>query len=146
MRVFVKGAPEQLVFKCTSTFDEQGSTIYIDEEEQNRIVSRIVGEDFCKRGLRCLAFAYKDYTIEDFEAQRESHNQFVNDEDRLETFFSDLKLISIFAMEDNLRSEVSKAVKIARGGSINVRLVSGDHINTAIEFAVQAKIIKREDS
>lgn len=45
-----------------------------------------------------------------------------------------------------MRPEVAKAVKIARGGSINVRLVSGDHLKTAIDFAVQAKIIKREEA
>ena len=45
-----------------------------------------------------------------------------------------------------MRPEVVKAVKIAKAGSINVRLVSGDHLKTAIYFAVQAKIIKREEA
>lgn len=45
-------------------------------------------------------------------------------------------------MEDKLRAEVPRAVKLTKPGLIDVRLVSGDHLNTAIDFAVQAKIIR----
>jgi len=34
---------------------------------------------------------------------------------------------------------------MARSGSIDVRLISGDHMETAIHFALEAKIIKQED-
>jgi len=66
VRVFVKGAPETLVNSCNSTFDLGGYPSYLNEDEQKRIAGSVLG-DFCKRGLRCLAFAYRDFTIEEFE-------------------------------------------------------------------------------
>lgn len=57
-----------------------------------------------------------------------------------------LRLLAIFAMEDKIRKEVSKAVKLAQKGNISVRLVSGDNLQTAIQYAIQAKIITPEEA
>lgn len=100
VRIFVKGAPEQLIYNCTSTYDFDGEVTHLNEEEQQRIATQVVSDDFCKRALRCMAFATKDYTIEEFNAQFENNNNFVNEENREETFYSNLRLIAIFAMED----------------------------------------------
>jgi P-type E1-E2 ATPase len=47
-------------------------------------------------------------------------------------FFEDLTLISIFAMSDELRPDVRKAIRLAKKGSIDVCLVSGDQLETAV--------------
>lgn len=62
MRIYVKGAPEYLIDDaCTHTVDSEGEVTSMDAEEKHRILNSVVAEDLCKRGLRCLAFAYKDY-------------------------------------------------------------------------------------
>ncbi len=144
VRIFAKGAPESLIFKCNMTFNEEGDFIEFDDEHKTDIVDRVIRQEYCQKGLRCLAFAFRDFTIEEFELLREENNNFTTDSDR-QSLYQNLTLISIFAMEDKIRPEVSKAVKIAKGGNITVRLVSGDHPDTAIEFAIQARIIKPEE-
>jgi magnesium-transporting ATPase (P-type) len=46
--------------------------------------------------------------------------------ERKKSLFSELRLISIFAMEDELRGDVVQAIKLAKKGSIDVCIVSGD--------------------
>jgi len=52
----------------------------------------------------------------------------------------------MFGLKDPLRPTVQSCVKYARvHGHINVRMVSGDHIETAKQIAKQAGILKKED-
>ena len=146
IRIFVKGAPEQIVINSNSTYDESGEVISIDDEQQNAILTNIVDNEFASKALRCMAFAYRDYSIEEFEQLRTDNNNFATDSDRNDIFFRGLRLITIFALSDQLRPEVLTAVKYAKAGKIDVRLISGDHLTTAIEFAIQARIITREES
>jgi len=134
-----------MIFNCVSTYDQSGELIEFTEELQQYVAHDIVGKEFAQKGLRCLAFAYKDYSIEQYEQLLESNNKFVTDRDREQTFFRGLNLLAVFAMEDKIRPEVKEAIKLAKAGAITVRLVSGDHLATAIDFAVKAKIIKPAD-
>ena len=67
IRIYVKGAPEQLVYNCVQTFDQSGQPIHLDSDYQNYIVSDVITQNFCQKGLRCLGFAFKDYTVSEFE-------------------------------------------------------------------------------
>ena len=56
-----------------------------------------------------------------------------------------LTLIGIFALLDPLRDGIAKSVHRYQKAGINIRLVTGDHIDTAITIAKQANIITAED-
>ena len=144
VRVFTKGAPEYIIFNCNQTYDEFGLTS-LEEDQQQQLVHDIIGQKYCKNGLRCLAFAYRDYTIETFAQLREANNDFRTDRDREQVFFQGLTLISVFGMKDVIRPEVKKAIKLAKAGNIQVRLITGDHFETAVQFALQTKIISPDD-
>lgn len=51
-----------------------------------------------------------------------------------------------FALEDNLRDKVLRSVQYAQKGHITVRMVSGDHLETAVAVAIKAGIVSEEDS
>ena len=53
----------------------------------------------------------------------------------------DLNFIGLFALHDAIRDKVNKSVQVAQRGQIKVRMVSGDHIETAKAVAVQAGIM-----
>jgi magnesium-transporting ATPase (P-type) len=101
-----------------------------------------VNNQFGKNSLRSIAFAYKDFSHHDWEVLK--LDQFEK-KDRKKILFSGLKLISIFAMEDELRSDVHQAIKLAKKGSIDVCIVSGDQHETVNAFAIQAGLIKDVD-
>jgi P-type E1-E2 ATPase len=105
------------------------------------VLTSVVGQ-YAQKGLRCLSFGYKDLSIELYEQYYNGNNNFATDKDREQVFFRGLTLIGVFAMEDKIRPEVKEAIKLAKLGSITVRLISGDHLATAIDFALRANIIK----
>jgi magnesium-transporting ATPase (P-type) len=82
VRVYVKGAPELIIGKCTKTFDVNGQRINFTDEEQNYIYTSVIYENFTSKGYRTLAFAYKDMTLDEFNDQRANSNNFENDSDR----------------------------------------------------------------
>ena len=91
---------------------------------------------FAKHKLRSLAFAYKDFTHDEW---RDLTSGGFTNQERIE--LSDLTLISIFAMQDELRPNVKEAIKLANKGSIKVCLVSGDKLETATAFAIDCGLI-----
>jgi len=105
----------------------------------------ILIQKFTTVGLRTIAFAYKDFTLEEFQNIKETYNNFATEEDRsiLET---QLTLVGVFALFDPLRAKVSRAVQFAGLGHMTVRMVSGDHLETAKAAAIQAGIITSEQA
>ena len=59
---------------------------------------------------------------------------------------TELKLIGIFGMQDTLRPDVVKAMKLSKKGHIDVCLVSGDHVETAKKYAVKGNILVDKDT
>ena len=70
---------------------------------------------------------------------------FEDSQSKQQHLFSGLTLTAIFAMQDELRNDVIEAVKLANSGSIQVRLISGDNLKTAISFAIEAGIVKEDE-
>jgi len=77
-------------------------------------------------------------------------NQFGQDpkvlEQALDENAMNLTFVGAFALKDPLRDKVKSCVTYARENScINVRLVSGDHINTATAYAYKSGVLKSEE-
>jgi magnesium-transporting ATPase (P-type) len=53
-------------------------------------------------------------------------------------------LIGIYALQDPLRDEVIPSVRICHRAGINIRMVTGDNIDTAKAIALEAGILKHE--
>lgn len=103
----------------------------------------ILVQKFTTVGFRTIAFAYKDFPADEFESLRERCNNFESEEDR-NILESQLTFVGLFALFDPLRDKVKHSVQYAHIGNINVRLVSGDHLETAKSVAVQAGIITEQ--
>lgn len=82
IRIYIKGAPEFIVHKCTRTYDVDGKTIPMSNEQLNYIMQDILHQKFTTQGFRTLAFAYKDLSIEEFETLKSSYNNFQTEGDR----------------------------------------------------------------
>ena len=56
-------------------------------------------------------------------------------------------MIGAFALRDPVRADVRRAVRFARDGAqMTVRMLSGDHIETATAVAREAGIIRTADA
>ena len=116
--VLVKGAPEILLEKC-KYIDDDGSIRLMCQEDVEKIKS-IVSE-FTSNALRVILFAYRkvdDYT---------SHS--IND---LE---NNLIITGIVGMIDPPREGVKEAIHTCKNAGITVKMITGDHKNTASAIA-----------
>jgi len=44
-----------------------------------------------------------------------------------------------------LRTDVERSVQLAESGKINVRLITGENLDTAVNIAVESGMLKKED-
>lgn len=130
VRIYVKGAPEYIIDKCTRTFQVDGQRNSMDPEELHYIKHTILSEQFTKQGQRAIMFAYKDIDLHKFNEQRNECNGFLTEADR-EVLESELCFVALFALQDDLRDTVRRSVAFAKRGQIKVRMVSGDNLETA---------------
>lgn len=75
---------------------------------------------------------YSDLPIERWENLKATYNDFKTLEDKLGLKLDDLTLVSIFALVDPVRPGVKQAIAQCKLSGINVRMVTGDHLDTAI--------------
>lgn len=124
-------------------FDKKGQVVYIDEAKKNDIMKKIVAESFAVKAYRTLLIAYADYTEEELKRLQQANNNFEKEADR-EALEKNLTLIGIYALQDPLRDEVVRSVRICHKAGINVRMVTGDNIDTAKAIAIEAGILKKD--
>ncbi len=124
-RLHVKGAPEIVLGCCSKVMTEAGF-VELDPDLKSNIITSI--ESYQKRGFRVLGFAFKDVDTPCTP-------------DELEKSATDLTWLSFVAIEDPVRDEVPKAVQVCHGAGIEVKMVTGDHPETAEEVARQLGLL-----
>lgn len=125
--VYTKGAPEIILKKCKYIQRENGFW-RLTEKEKEKILK--INEKFNKEAYRTLALAYKKENSKNIKEE-------------------DLIFIGIVAIEDPPKKEVPEAIKICLNSGIKVKMVTGDHKETALAIAKQiglkGKIIEGEE-
>lgn len=89
--------------------------------------------------------AYRDFTIEEYNKLKKDSNDFKAESDR-EVLENDLISVIVFALKDPLRPEIVQSVKLCREAGINIRMVTGDNLETAKAIAIEAGIITSEEA
>jgi magnesium-transporting ATPase (P-type) len=67
---------------CTRVLTSDGEVRELDEHERNRILETEIIDNFAKKGLKTLAYAYKDMDSDHWENLQAENNNFVNEKDR----------------------------------------------------------------
>jgi magnesium-transporting ATPase (P-type) len=135
--VYVKGAPEEILRLCSFQLNDQGEQVNIDEEERLNIDS-VIGK-LAREPLKVIATAYLDINLAEWEENYQNCPE--GSEVALEVALQNggLTLISIFGMKDEIRTQVPSTIKYAKKvGKMEVRMVSGDHLETARATAWKA--------
>jgi magnesium-transporting ATPase (P-type) len=113
------------------------------------------------QSLRTIAIGYKDMQYSEFkrivdeieeemdneDEEEESKNQVEKKSDKtMGLLDTDLTLIAIFGIKDPLRPEIKDAVKKCHQAHVNVRMVTGDNIDTAMAIAKECGILNSHDN
>lgn len=127
--VLVKGAPEILLNKCKYiSFDEEVKLL--DDETRKTINDKVL--EFTNDALRVIMFAYKkvddytNYSIKELE--------------------DDLIYTGIVGMMDPPREGVKESIETCRNAGITVKMITGDHKNTASSIAKLVGISNYENA
>ncbi|MDK2563369.1 calcium-translocating P-type ATPase, PMCA-type [Romboutsia sedimentorum] len=126
--MFTKGAPDVVLSRCKYALVD-GVETKISDEIINAY--KEMNENFSKKALRVLAFAFKDVPDEDFVPALEDE--------------VDMTLVGLMAMIDPPRDEVFDAVKDAKSAGIKTVMITGDHKTTAAAIAKEIGIMDEED-
>ncbi len=109
---YLKGAPEAVFDRCSSVHSGEQELSFDRDTWENR------ARDMAGRGERVLAVAYKRVTME--------HTAL-----RFSDVEGGLTLIGIIGMIDPPREEAVKAVARCQAAGIRVKMITGDHVDTA---------------
>lgn len=127
--LLTKGGPDIVFGRSTKVLiDDQ--VVPLTDEIRNKLQDQ--NEEFSKRALRVLAFAYRPLT----DAQ--SRELTLEDE-------NELILVGLMAMIDPPRKEVKQAVADAKSAGIKTVMITGDHKTTAVAIAQEIGISAEGD-
>lgn len=138
-RVYVKGASEVVLSRVTKLHKAKGGVSQEVTEDYRQELLNDVISPFADAAMRTIAIAYADV---DALPQGEFHESIINvDGSAAFACETELSLLGILGIEDPLRDEVPPAIKQCYKAGVDVRMVTGDNLQTAIAIAKNAGII-----
>jgi Ca2+-transporting ATPase len=126
--LYVKGAPELLVKRCSQVLTQKG--LQPIEQNEKEILEGLKNAQ--KRGMRTLGFACK----KDFAQAPDGE---------LVDIANDMVWMGFAAIADPIRPDVPKAIEVCQKAGVEVKIVTGDNSNTAWEIAGQIGLIEHDD-
>lgn len=137
VRILIKGAAEMVLERCTRILTREGqSTLSLDQKGD---IQKSVLSHYNQQAYRSLGFAYKDVAKAEFEELD------LHDGDTVDALENDLTFLAVTGIQDPLRDEIVGAVRQCHTSGINVRMVTGDNIETARAISLDAGILKQSD-
>lgn len=133
LHVYMKGASEIVLDKCSYFYNQQGEIVNLDDITRDKIKDMI--KQYSEEALRTLGLAYKTVKRDAFDIKTQ------NNELNLSKIESDLILLAIVGIIDPVRPEVPEAVIKCFKAGITVRMVTGDNLATAVAIAKTCNII-----
>jgi magnesium-transporting ATPase (P-type) len=120
--IYVKGAPDKLLDRCSSELKADGSAASLDRKFWEEKISSL-GE----KGLRVLAGAYKEADGSKSEISLEDVNE-------------GLIFAGLTGIIDPPRPEAIEAIKKCQTAGIRVKMITGDHAGTAKAIGLEMGI------
>lgn len=121
----IKGAPEKILVQCSYYYDANGQKQPLSMEGKSRIDDKI--NALAERAIRVLAFATSDNEIVDEQLPDDAW-----------TF------IGVLGIRDEVRPESVTAIKEVQGAGVQVVMITGDRLDTAVAIAKEAGIVQSD--
>ena len=118
-KTFYKGAPEKLLANAVKYLDADGNICTMD----NAILNRKIDE-LAAKAMRVLAFGY---------SEKDMVENSIND---------DIVIIGLVGIRDDVRPEAKEAIRDVQGAGIQVVMITGDRLETAVAIAKDAGLLK----
>ena len=123
---YTKGAPDEVLKRCTSYWDG-AQVLEMTDEVRAQILAENKG--FADNALRVLCAAMRSYDVMPENTEAEALEQ-------------ELCYIGLSGMIDPVRPEVVLAIEKCRAAGIRPVMITGDHIDTAVAIAKDLGILE----
>ncbi|OMJ83392.1 hypothetical protein SteCoe_15729 [Stentor coeruleus] len=135
--IFIKGASEYILDMCSKYVSKGGHTHELDAEEKVLIKTEVISK-FAIETYRTLGFAYK-------KVNKRNTSKFFNTDGtpNIQALERKMILLGIFGIQDQIKPEISDTIKCCQNAGITIRIVTGEHPETAIAIAKQCNIIDK---
>lgn len=122
---FTKGAPKEVLSVCTH-YRRGGETLPLDPATAESIVK--ANDAFARKGLRVLAFAFRELTEQDsVRSMTRSYS--------IENVEKNMVFLGLMAMMDPPRPQVAQAIQECHSAGIRIIMITGDYGLTAESIA-----------
>merc|ERR1719336_3718113 len=137
--MYVKGAAERILKLCDSYFDEDGKALPLGEHVMKQTLAGM--DKMTRTGLRCIGLAVKEYSEMSFDEE----GKVEDDPDSKPDFWKGYTWLTVCGIKDPVRPEVPGAVRRVQDAGVVVRMVTGDHIETAKFIARECGILTNDN-
>ena len=120
-KTFYKGAPERLLALANKYLDADGTEKQLDKAALDKKIDALAA-----KAMRVLAFGYS--------AKPLAENK-IND---------DIVIIGLVGIRDDVRAEAREAIEEVQNAGIQVVMITGDRLETAVAIAKDAGLLKSE--
>ena len=120
-KTFYKGAPERLLAKATKYLDADGNIKPLDMKVLNEKI-----DSLSSKAMRVLSFGYSEKPLRENE---------IND---------DVVMIGLVGIRDDVRQEAKDAIHEVQQAGIQVVMITGDRVETALAIAKDAGLVTKE--
>lgn len=139
--MYVKGAAEQILKLCNYRMNKEGDIEELSSDDEETILSSM--NNMTCTGLRCLGVGYRIYNQDEIPF-KSTVSYKLEDQDAT-ILFEDMVWIGCVGIKDPVRKEVPDAVATCQRAGIVVRMVTGDHLETAKHIAKECGILTCSD-
>ncbi len=120
-KTFYKGAPERLLARAARCLDQDGNVRDMDQNALNQKIDALA-----EKAMRVLAFGYSEKPMKENEIQ------------------DDIVIIGLVGIRDDVRPEAREAIREVQGAGIQVVMITGDRLETAVAIAKDAGLVKSD--
>ena len=120
-KTFYKGAPEKFLAKSKKYLDGEGNVCTIDHAVLDKKI-----EELASKAMRVFAFGY-------------SEKELVED-----TINDDIVMIGLVGIRDDVRAEAKEAIHEVQNAGVQVVMITGDRLETAIAIAKDAGLLNNK--
>ncbi|MCI9082784.1 MAG: calcium-translocating P-type ATPase, PMCA-type [Lachnospiraceae bacterium] len=120
-KTFYKGAPEKLLAAAENYLDADGNVKALDQAALNQKI-----DELASKAMRVLAFGYSQKPMVE------------------NTIQDDIVIIGLVGIRDDVRPEAREAIEQVQHAGIQVVMITGDRLETAVAIARDAGLLKND--
>jgi calcium-translocating P-type ATPase len=121
-KTFYKGAPERLLAGATSYLDGDGNVQKMDKAVLDQKI-----DELASKAMRVLAFGYSNKPMAE------------------NTINDDVVIIGLVGIRDDVRPEAKEAIQEVQHAGIQVVMITGDRLETAVAIAKDAGLLTSDE-